>query len=112
MLQVDEHLRCVGSNLSAEPVCWRQFSGLGIRGHFSSVLTGIFAYIFQLLSQSWKNNVDWMNLKYFPRVAFCEFRRDFLGHDYGNGIPYEVRCTIGINMLNEKVRFCHIENFG
>lgn len=39
---------------------------------------------------------------YFPRVAYCEFNRDFLGSFQG-GIIQEARCTLGINMLNEKV---------
>ncbi|KAL3078257.1 hypothetical protein niasHS_012144 [Heterodera schachtii] len=39
---------------------------------------------------------------YFPRVAYCQFDRDFLGQSVA-GIHQEARCTLGINMLNEKV---------
>uniref|UniRef100_A0A915P7L4 Innexin n=1 Tax=Meloidogyne floridensis TaxID=298350 RepID=A0A915P7L4_9BILA len=39
---------------------------------------------------------------YFPRVSYCQFHRDFLGLIQG-GMTQETRCTLGINMLNEKV---------
>ena len=39
---------------------------------------------------------------HFPRVAYCEFGRDFIGHNEG-GMLEETRCTLGANMLNEKV---------
>lgn len=42
------------------------------------------------------------SFSYFPRVAYCDFGRDFLGVDYGE-LEHTVRCAIGINMLNEKV---------
>uniref|UniRef100_A0A914I9G5 Innexin n=1 Tax=Globodera rostochiensis TaxID=31243 RepID=A0A914I9G5_GLORO len=54
-----------------------------------------------LLTQSW-SNVGETNFTYFPRVAYCQFERDFLGQPIA-GIQQEARCTLGINMLNEKV---------
>lgn len=58
-----------------------------------------------LARNTWNNNAgtNWQNdFTYFPRVAYCTFSRDFLGH-YDGGLTQETRCAIGINILNEKV---------
>jgi hypothetical protein len=58
---------------------------------------------FQLARQVWSHkDLSKHVFRYFPRVSYCEFGRDFLGSDPGQMVQ-EARCTLGINMLNEKV---------
>jgi len=63
-------------------------------------------YIIQLARQAWPNHEyssqSSQPLTYFPRIAYCKYSMDFLGNSIG-GMVREVRCTLGINMLNEKV---------
>ena len=67
--------------------------------------------MFQLASQAWNpsryevgvvHNEDVM--KFFPRVVFCEYYRDEQGHAEAGAVR-QTRCSLGINMLNEKVIF-------
>ncbi|KAL3106147.1 hypothetical protein niasHT_016834 [Heterodera trifolii] len=55
-----------------------------------------------LIESIWRNNGWQEEFTYFPRISYCEFGRDFLGHTDG-GLLSEVRCVLSVNMINEKV---------